>query len=170
MEVLAGGLGKPFRHSIAVFHGHHGPGGYLNNKISRKTYYRGDSGRATVATSRQFIARTRLHSKRNRSLGSGRSGFPSSSISSFARDSQSLAIETSPAKDVRGAPIRGNESVLASTFCNLHVAFRKLLRAAAGRFENPPTLVEARDISIQCPYTRKRGIIRPENSPERSTR
>lgn len=137
MEVLAGGFRKPFRHSIAVFHGHHGPGVYLNNKISRKTYYRGDSGRATVATSRQFIARSRLHSKRNRSLGSRRSGFPSSSISSFARDSQSLAIETSPAKDVRGAPIRGNESALATTARHLHAAFRTLLHATVGRFENP---------------------------------
>lgn len=41
MEVLAGEFGKPFRHSIAVFHGHLGAlAADLNNKITRKTYYR----------------------------------------------------------------------------------------------------------------------------------
>lgn len=91
MEVLAGEFGKPFRHSIAVFHGHLGAlAADLNNKITRKTYYRTVAvrpWRRRATLSRGLVC---IPSETDPRVPpcSRRSGFPSPSISSFVATSR----------------------------------------------------------------------------------
>lgn len=108
---------KPFRHSIAVFHGRHGPRGDLNNKITRKTYYRpwpcdrGDFVRV--------YRDGRLHSKRNRSP-LRRSGFPSSSIHRPLARSRISFPRRRRREAVLPAPVRGKVSALTAARRHLH--------------------------------------------------
>lgn len=78
-------VGKVFWHSKAIFHGRFGPTNDLNNKVTKKTYYRPFPHEWAVF--RRVYRKNRLHAKRNRSSSSP-SEFPSSSTFVVCFDSR----------------------------------------------------------------------------------